>query len=103
MALPETARKADISLALGSGQIMCSLQPILVVVDIALDQAYRVPGLDNPARRGQPPGPDGLEEVDLELERGEGLALVEGGGIRHPHGGIGQIAQDAAVDRADRT
>src|SRR5262249_52135667 len=48
-------------------------EPVLVIVDVALDEAHRVPALDDPARRPEPSAPDGLEKIDLELERGEGF------------------------------
>src|SRR5713101_4978584 len=75
-------------------------QSVLVVVDVALDEAHRVAALHDPPRGYEPSRPHGLEEIDLELEGGEGLALVKGGGIGHAHGGIGEVAENSAVERA---
>src|SRR5439155_22278432 len=77
-----------------------SYQPVLVVVNVALDEPHRVAALHDPSRGHQAPRPHGLEKIDLELERGEGLALVERGRVGHAHGGIGQIAEDSAVEGA---
>lgn len=44
--------------------------------------------------------PDRLEEIDFEFESGEGLVVGECGSVGESHGGIGDVAQDAAVKSA---
>jgi hypothetical protein len=56
--------------------------------------------LDHAADGLQAGLPHGFEEVHLELEGGERFAIAQGAGIRHAHGGIGNIAENAAVQRA---
>src|SRR5262249_45089365 len=52
-----------------------------VVGDIALDVAQGAARLDDPGLGGQPPSPHGPQEVDLQLDGGERLALGQGGGV----------------------
>src|SRR5260221_155315 len=49
-----------------------------------------------------PASADRLEEVDLELEGGERLALVEARRVGHAHGRVRDVAEHAAVQRAHR-
>src|SRR6266852_2333287 len=60
------------------------------------------PGLHDPPNGDERAGPDRLQEVDLELERGEGLALLEGQAVGHAHRGIGDVAEDTAVQGSHR-
>jgi len=66
----------------------------------AVDQSYAATALHDVTGGGEPAGPDGLEEVDLELEGGEGLVLVRGTRRRPCPCGVGQVAEDTAVHRA---
>src|SRR5438445_1254514 len=77
-------------------------QSTLRVRDVAFDQSDRASALDNVGSCGQARVPDRAEEVDLQLERGERLLLLERAGVGKPHRGIGQVTQDAAVDGAHR-
>src|SRR5262245_48706455 len=77
-------------------------QPILFVQHVALHQADGASGLDHPPAGLQRPRPHWLQEVDLELERGERLALAQRAGPGHAHGGIGDVAQHPAVQGAHR-
>src|SRR5713226_7957606 len=77
-------------------------EPLLRVHDVALDEADRPAALHDASGGGEPSRPDGLEEVDLELERRERLALVERGRPGHPHRRVRDVAEDAAVERAHR-
>ena len=43
---------------------------------------------------------DRLEVAHLELESGEGFSLGGDGGESGSHGHVGEVAEDAAVDRA---
>ena len=61
-----------------------------------------LPALDDLAARDQLPGPERAQEVDLQLERRERLARLERREERHPHRRVGEVAEDAAVERAHR-
>src|SRR4030095_14765282 len=52
-------------------------QTLLVVHHVALREPHRPPALHQAPGGNEPPRPHGFEEVDLELERGEGLALLQ--------------------------
>ena len=52
--------------------------------------------------REERPGPEGAQVVDLQLERGERLAGLEGREERHPHRAVGDVAKDPAVEGAHR-
>src|ERR1041384_2201118 len=71
-----------------------------VVGDVALEEAEGARALDEVGGGGEVGGPDRLEELAGEVEGGEGLVVLEGGGERDAHGGIGDVAQDAAVEGA---
>src|SRR5215210_7288478 len=77
-------------------------QPALLVEHVALGHRDAAAALDDAAVRDQPPGPERAQEVDLQLERGERLSRLEGREVRRAHGGVGEVAEDAAVDRAHR-
>src|SRR5215468_6818664 len=77
-------------------------QAAVLVDHIALDEPDRVAAFHQAAGGDEPPGADGFEEVDLQLEGGEGLVAIQRGGVGHPHGGVGDVAQDAAMQRAHR-
>ena len=48
------------------------------------------------------PVPDRLEEVDLQLDRRERLAVVESREVRAAHRAVCEVAEDAAVERPGR-
>src|SRR5213078_792499 len=77
-------------------------QPLFLVDDVALDETDGSAALHDPPRGDERAGPDGLQEVDLELEGGERLTLVEGRGPRHAHRRVRDVAEDAAMERAHR-
>src|SRR5438477_9283298 len=52
-------------------------EPPLLVHDVALDEPDRAAALHDAPGGRELPRPDGLQEVDLELQRGERLALGE--------------------------
>src|SRR5579863_9106408 len=72
----------------------------LVVVDVALDEPKRARPLHQASRRPKPGVPDRFEVLCREIERREGLVIFERRRHRCPHRGIGEIAHDAAVERA---
>src|SRR5438067_11569326 len=72
------------------------------VRDVAFDQSDRASALDNVGRCRQARVPDRAEEIDLQLECGERLVMLERSGVGKPHRGIGQVTQDAAVNSAHR-
>src|SRR6266568_9042433 len=69
---------------------------------VALDQSDRASTLNAVGRGRQASLPDRAEEIDFQLERGERLAVFERAGVSKAHRGVGQVAQDAAVDGAHR-
>src|SRR6185295_1277292 len=108
-----TARSAistvAISAALGlrapqrhAGRRRARDEAVLRIQHVALDQADGVPSLDHPPVGSQRARPHRFQEVDLELERGERLALVKRAGQGRAHGGVGDVTQHAAVHRAHR-
>ena len=68
-----------------------------VVGDPALGSADRASGLHHFADRGEPPRPDRLEEVDLQLDRRERLFLFEQREIGAAQRAVGEVAEDPAV------
>src|SRR5262249_29255998 len=74
----------------------------LLVEDVALDEPDGASGLDHAAERAELPPHDGLHEVDLELERREALAELELARVGDAHRRVGDVAEDAAVERAHR-
>src|SRR5262249_1690210 len=58
--------------------------------------------LDDATERAKLPADDRLHEVDLELERGEALAHLDLARVGDAHRGVGDVAEDAAVERAHR-
>src|SRR5438876_3251323 len=77
-------------------------QPVLRVAHVALHEADGAAGGDHAPLGAQLARPHGLREIDLELERRERLALAEKGRVGHAHGGVGDVGQHAAVQRAHR-
>src|SRR5947207_1307311 len=77
-------------------------EPLLLVHDLALDEPDRAAALHDAPGGRELPRPDGLQEVDLELQRGERLALGEPRRPGHTHRRVGDVAEDAAVDGAHR-
>src|SRR5262245_12181601 len=75
-------------------------EPVLLIAHVALHQADVAPALDDSALRTQRGRPHGPQKIDLQLERREGLPLTEGAGIGHPHRGVGDVAEDPAVEGA---
>src|SRR5262249_38583018 len=71
-----------------------------LVGDVTLEQAEALAGLHEPTRRAQLRLPHRLEEIDLQLDGREGLALGERAGVGDPHRGVGDVAQHAAVQGA---
>src|SRR5262245_11480820 len=69
-------------------------QALALVRDVALGEADGASGLDDAARRREPPRAHRLQEVDLELERRERLPLVEAGRIGDAHRRVRDVAQD---------
>src|SRR3990172_11812298 len=96
----ELAPRALLAPQRHAGARGASDQSVFLIVDVALDEPHRAPALDEAPRGRDPAGPDRFQEIDLELQRGECLALVERRGVRHAHAGVGQVAEDPAVDRA---
>src|SRR5205807_8457164 len=76
--------------------------PHLIVHEVALDETDRAAAIHYAPGGGELPHPDGLQEVDLELQRGERLALGEPRRPGHAHRRVGDVAEDAAVDGAHR-
>src|SRR5580704_2022186 len=72
----------------------------LVVVDVALDEPKRARPLHQACRRAKPGVPDRLEVLRRQIERRERLVILERGRHRGPHRSVGEIAHDAAVERA---
>src|SRR4051812_48101487 len=77
-------------------------QRSLLVLDLALEEGGGAPALLDLAARREAALPDGLEEIDLELEGGERFPLLQGGVERAPHRQIRQVAEDAPVERTHR-
>src|SRR5438270_13712987 len=71
-------------------------QRSLLVLDFALQEGRRAALLLDLAPRGETALPDGLEQIDLEVEGGERLAFVLGGVERAPQREIRARAVDAA-------
>src|SRR5206468_10074763 len=69
---------------------------------VALREPDRPPGLHNASGGDERAALEWPQEVDLQLDRGEAFPITEGRGIRDAHGGIGDVADDAAVERAHR-
>ena len=65
----------------------------------------QAPGGSGPAGSpdsGQARTPDRFQEIDLEFKRREGFAFFKISRISHPHGGVGNVTEDAAVQRPHR-
>src|SRR5206468_4599660 len=75
-------------------------ESLLRVGHVALHEADRPPRLHGARRRDESPAPERPQEVDLQLEGGEALSFIKGRGVRRPHRGIGDIADDPAMERA---
>src|SRR5262245_58725270 len=73
-----------------------------LVPDIAFDVAHGASGLDDPGLGGQGRLPHCPEEIDLQLDGRERLALAQRGGVGVAHRCVGQVAIDAAVEGAHR-
>lgn len=77
-------------------------QSTLGIGQIALDQSDGASALDDIGRGRQARLPDWTEEIDLQFERGECLLVLQRAGVGETHRGVGQVAQDPAVDSAHR-
>src|SRR5438309_8995146 len=77
-------------------------QSALRVGHVALRQPDRPAGLHHARGGGEYAGAERPQEVDLELERGEGFALAEGRGVGDAHRRVGDVAEDATVKGAHR-
>ena len=52
--------------------------------------------------RANPPIPCGTKEIDLQIDTGEAFVFFQAGGMGHPDGRIGNVAQHTAMDRPHR-
>src|SRR5207244_3910914 len=77
-------------------------EALFLVGDVTLDKTERFSALDDPPGRPKLCGPHGLQEIDLQLDGRKGLALRQRAGVGDPHGGIGDVAKDASVQRPHR-
>jgi hypothetical protein len=77
-------------------------QAALGIGHIALDQSDGASALDNVGRGREASLPDRTEEIDLEFQGGECLIRIQRAGVGETHSGIGEVAQDSAVDGAHR-
>src|SRR5918997_36804 len=75
-------------------------EPALVVEHVALGEADRPTAADHASACEELPRPERPQEVDLQLERRERLAVLEGREEGRAHRGVGQVAENPAVDRA---
>src|ERR1051326_1189668 len=62
-------------------------EALLVVSDVALEEAHRLPPFHEAPRGPELGGPHGLQEIDLQLDGGEGLALRQRARVGDPHSG----------------
>src|SRR6185295_6263000 len=105
--LPEARLPRAASAALGglaaedhAGAVELGDEAAGVVGDVALEEAEGAGALDEVGGGGEVSGPDRLEELAGESEGGEGLVVLEGGGEGGAHRGVGEVAEDAAVEGA---
>src|SRR2546428_12140802 len=77
-------------------------EPSFGIRHISLREPDRPPCLDHVSRCDQGAGPERPQEVDLQLESREALAVGEGRRIRHSHSCVRDVAEDAPVQRAHR-
>src|SRR5271156_2038873 len=72
------------------------------VSDVAFDQTNRAAALYYLTCRAQLVFPDGTQEIYFQLERCERFAVLQSRSKRDPHRGIGNIAENSAVQCAHR-
>lgn len=75
-------------------------QGAFVIYNVAFGHTNGPALLDHPPGCGEFGLPYRLQEIDLQLQRGERLTIIEGAGISNPHGGVGDVAQDPAMQRS---
>src|SRR5579859_3763234 len=77
-------------------------QLAVFVGDFTFDVADGAAALNDAAFGAQFGDAHGAKEIDFEFYGGERLAGSKGAGEGNAHGGVGNVAQDAAVDGAHR-
>src|SRR5713101_6327205 len=73
---------------------------VFLIRHVAFHQADRSAFLHYARRSAQPGLPHRAKVIDLQLDSGECLALFKPRGVSKAHGGVGDIAEHAAVQRA---
>src|SRR5947208_4840493 len=73
-----------------------------LIDDVTGRHRHRATPRDDPSLRGESRVPYGPQEVDVELQRGEGFPLVKGRGERDAHRRVREIAQDPSVEGPHR-
>src|SRR5882672_21008 len=71
--------------------------PVLLVQDICLAEEQRLFHLDDTPDCANPPRDDGPDEVDLQLDGRVPDAVLLKCCQGHPHGGVGDLGDDAAL------
>jgi hypothetical protein len=76
-------------------------QAFLFVEDVALGEADGASLFDDSSFCAKFSFPDRFQEIDFEFERGERFVGRDVGGVRESHGRVGDVAENASVERAD--
>src|SRR5438552_11727170 len=77
-------------------------EALLIVGDVTLDEAHRLPAFHEAPEGPELGVPHGLQEIDLQLDGREGLAFRQRACVGDAHGRIGDVAEHAAVKCAHR-
>src|SRR3954454_16393695 len=77
-------------------------QPSLIVGDRALGDADGASTLEDAADRNEVRCANRPDEIDFQFQRRKTFALLEHRRVCRPHGDIGDVAEDAAVQRSHR-
>lgn len=76
-------------------------QAFLFVENVALGETDRASLFNDFSFGAKFSLPDRFQEIDFEFEGGEGFVGRDVGGVREGHGCVGDVAENASVERAD--